>query len=123
MRLSVICAMAAALYAATADAGPLRRYSSRSTTTSCTSDNCGVTSSTTKTTVRGSTATAQGVAEIQAAEGRMGHRGGNRGYEGVGVGNTPEAALAACCNNGGAVIDQGVALGRDGRWYACKRYR
>jgi len=71
---------------------------------------------------RGSTATAQGVAEIQAAAGVMSHHGGNAGYEGVGVGSTPEAALANCCNNGRPVVDQGVAQGRDGRWYACRRY-
>jgi hypothetical protein len=122
--MRVVAAMAVILaLGSTADAGPFRRYVSRSTTTSRTGDACGVTSSTTRTTVRGATATAQGVAEIQAAEGRMGHRGGNRGFEGVGVGSTPEAALANCCDNGGAVIDQGVALGADGRWYACKRYR
>ena len=121
--MRVILGVAIAVACCSAEAGPLRRYSSRSTTTSCTSDGCGVTASTTRTTVRGSTATAQGVAEIQAAEGRLGHRGGNRGYEGVGMGSTPEAALANCCSNGGTVIDQGVARGADGRWYACRRYR
>ena len=101
-----------------AEAGPFGRY--RSTTTTCTSDGCGTTTS--RTTVRGSTSTAAGVAAIQAAEGRMGHHGGNTGYEGVGSGPTPEAALRNCCSNGRPVIDQGVALGRDGRWYACRRY-
>jgi len=43
-------------------------------------------------------------------------------YEGVGVGGSPAAALASCCNNGGAVLEEGVAQGRDGRWYACRRY-
>ncbi|NDD53160.1 hypothetical protein EBZ39_04650 [bacterium] len=73
----------------------------------------------------GHTATAQGVAELQASNGRMGHHGGNAGYEGVGMGSTPEEALGNCCysNSGRAVVDQGVARGRDGRWYACKRYR
>jgi hypothetical protein len=43
-------------------------------------------------------------------------------YEGVGVGGSPAAALASCCNNGGAVLEEGTAQGRDGRWYACRRY-
>ena len=73
----------------------------------------------------GDTSTAQGVAEIQARLGRVGHFGGNRGYEGCGSGPTPEAALANCCysTSGMAVIDQGVAQGRGGQWFACKRYR
>jgi hypothetical protein len=52
------------------------------------------------------------------------HFGGNRGPEGVGMGMSPEAALRNCCfsNSGMAVIDQGVARGPDGRYYACKRY-
>jgi hypothetical protein len=73
----------------------------------------------------GHTGSAQGVAELQASNGRMGHHGGNAGLEGVGMGSTPEEALGNCCysNSGRAVVDQGVARGRDGRWYACKRYR
>lgn len=73
----------------------------------------------------GDTSTAQGVAEIQARLGRVGHFGGNRGYEGCGSGPTPEAALANCCysSSGMAVVDQGTAQGRGGQWFACKRYR
>jgi hypothetical protein len=69
------------------------------------------------------TSTAQGVAEIQARQGRVGHHGGNRGYEGCGSGSSPAAALANCCyaRNGWPVIDQGVAFGH-GRWFACRRY-
>lgn len=71
-----------------------------------------------------SNATAQGVAEIQAKLGRVGHYGGNRGYEGCGSGHSPEAALRNCCysNSGMPVVDQGVCQGRGGLWYACKRY-
>lgn len=71
------------------------------------------------------TATAQGVAELQARAGQCRHFGGNSGYEGVGSGSTPEQALGNCCysRSGMRVVDQGVALGRNGRWYACKRYR
>ena len=76
-------------------------------------------------TYSGATATAQGVAELQASRGCMGHHGGNSGLEGVGMGRSPEEALGNCCysNSGMTVVDQGVARGRDGRWYACKRYR
>ena len=72
----------------------------------------------------GDTSTAQGVAEIQARLGRVGHFGGNRGFEGCGSGPTPESALANCCysNSGMAVVDQGTAYGH-GRYFACKRYR
>lgn len=71
-----------------------------------------------------SNATAQGVAEIQARLGRVGHFGGNRGYEGCGSGSSPEAALRNCCysNSGMVVVDQGVCQGSSGRWFACKRY-
>ena len=119
MTRRIVFAMAALALCTTAEAGPFR-YRSRST--SCTTDGCGATTSSTRTVVRGRTDTAQGVAEIQAAAGAIGHHGGNAGFEGVGSGPTPEAALNNCCNNGGRVIDQGVARGRDGRWYACKRY-
>lgn len=70
-----------------------------------------------------SNATAQGVAELMAQNGSCRHFGGNRGYEGVGMGSTPEQALANCCysRSGMRVVDQGVAFGR-GRWWACKRY-
>jgi len=73
----------------------------------------------------GDTSTAQGVADIQARLGRVGHFGGNSGYEGCGMGMSPAAALANCCysNSGMSVVDQGVAQGSGGRWYACKRYR
>jgi hypothetical protein len=106
-----------------AEAGPFRRSVATSNTQACTSGSCGTTTSVerSRTVVRG-TSTAQGVAEIQAAEGRRAHHGGNTGYEGVGSGPTPEAALANCCSNGRAAIDQGVAQSRDGRWYACRRY-
>ena len=69
------------------------------------------------------TSTAQGVAEIQARLGRVGHHGGNSGYEGCGSGPTPQAALNNCCfsRNGWPVVDQGVAFGH-GRWFACRRY-
>lgn len=68
--------------------------------------------------------TAQGVAGLMARHRSCRHFGGNRGYEGVGMGSTPEKALGNCCysRSGMRVVDQGVAQGSDGRWYACKRY-
>lgn len=109
-----------ALFTFTADAAPRRRsngrtYQSAPTTTYTTSSHMAT----------GHNGTAQGVAEMMASRGTVGHFGGNTGYEGVGSGSTPEQALSSCCysNSGMAVVDQGVACGRNGRWYACKRYR
>lgn len=70
-----------------------------------------------------SNSTAQGVAELCARHRVCKHWGGNRGYEGVGMGSTPEQALRNCCysNSGMRVVDQGVAFG-GGRWWACKRF-
>ena len=72
-----------------------------------------------------STATAQGVANIMASYGRVGHWGGNPGYEGCGMGATPQAAYNCCCygNSGIATVDVGYAQGRNGYWYCCRRYR
>lgn len=76
-------------------------------------------------TVSYSTSTAQGVANLMASYNRVGHFGGNRGYEGCGCGATPAAAYAICCygNSGMATIDVGYAQGANGMWYCCRRYR
>jgi len=110
----LLALVVAACLCSTAEAGPFRRRSSSPQT--CTGPNCSGGAA------AGDTSTAQGVAELQARRGRMGHLGGNSSYEGVGMGGSPEAALANCCNNGRAVVDQGVARGSDGRFYACRRY-
>src|SRR5687768_16839083 len=47
-------------------------------------------------TVSYSTATAQGVANLMAANNRVAHFGGNPGYEGCGCGSTPAAAYNIC---------------------------
>ena len=72
-----------------------------------------------------STSTAQGVANIMASQGRVGHWGGNPGYEGCGMGATPQAAFNSCCysNSGMATVDVGYAQGGNGMWYCCRRYR
>ena len=76
-------------------------------------------------TVSYSTATAQGVANLMASYNRVGHFGGNPGYEGCGCGATPAAAYAICCygNSGMATVDVGYAQGSNGMWYCCRRYR
>ncbi len=83
------------------------------------------TSATNASAVSYSTATAQGVANLMAAYGRVGHFGGNPGYEGCGCGATPAAAYAICCyaNSGMATVDVGYAQGTNGMWYCCRRYR
>jgi hypothetical protein len=82
-------------------------------------------SATTVKTVSYSTATAQGVANLMAAYNRVGHWGGNPGYEGCGSGVTPQAAYAVCCyaNSGMATVDVGYAQGASGMWFCCRRYR
>ena len=71
------------------------------------------------------TATAQGVAQIMASTGRVGHWGGNSGYEGCGSGATPAAAYNNCCyaNSGMRTVDVGYARGSSGMWFCCRRYR
>ncbi len=72
-----------------------------------------------------STSSAQGVANIMASYNRVGHWGGNPGYEGCGCGATPAAAYAICCygNSGMATVDVGYAQAANGMWYCCRRYR
>jgi hypothetical protein len=83
------------------------------------------TSATTVKTALYSTATAQGVANLMASYNRVGHFGGNPGYEGCGCGATPAAAYSICCygNSGMATVDVGYAQGANGMWYCCRRYR
>jgi hypothetical protein len=109
-RAFILAALAVAVFASEAHAWPRRRSSGSSYAAAP---------------AGGDTSTAQGVADIQARLGRVGHFGGNRGYEGCGSGPTPQSALGNCCysNSGMAVVDQGVAQGAGGQWYACKRYR
>ena len=71
------------------------------------------------------TSSAQGVAEIMARTGRVGHWGGNNGYEGCGSGSSQEAAYRNCCfsNSGMTTVDVGYAQSNNGQWYCCRRYR
>lgn len=124
-RLHLILALAlVSLLASTAEAGPFRR---RSSSTTCTGQNCG------RSAPAGDTSTAQGVAEVMAARGRRGHFGGNFGREGVGEGPTRESAIRACCyhpENGRRdskinidTADVGAAQSASGTWFACIRER
>jgi len=109
--------VAVVVLSASAHAGPFSRRVTTTRASSCVGGNCS--SASTRTVTRG----AQGHAEAMAATGSLVHAASHGAtYEGVGVGSTPAAALGACCNNGGAVLEEGTALGRDGRWYACRRY-
>ncbi len=115
----IFMAMALALLATSADAGPWRRSVTTTRASTCSGTSCSTAS--TRTVTRGGGAQAH--AESMAASGSMVHAASHGAtYEGVGVGGSPASALAACCNNGGAVLEEGVARGRDGRWYACRRY-
>ena len=119
-------ALIAVLFSSTAEAAPRWRRRPTYTTPSPVQSSQPATAYTSLTAPvsGGHTGSAQGVAEMMASRGVMGHFGGNSGYEGVGMGSSPEDALGRCCysNSGMAVVDQGVACGRNGKWYACKRY-
>jgi hypothetical protein len=115
----LMAVVAVAVLSTSAHAGPFRRSVTTTRASSCSGGSCSTAS--TRTVTRGGGAQAH--AEAMAASGSMVHAAshGNT-YEGVGVGSTPAAALGACCNNGGTVLEEGTALGLDGRWYACRRY-
>lgn len=71
-----------------------------------------------------SNTTAQDVANCCAADGRLAHRGGNPGYEGLGMASTKEAAYRSCCyaTSGMKTVDVGYAKMRNGSWVCCRRY-
>jgi len=113
----LMAVVAVALLSASAHAGPFSRRVTTTRASICTGGNCS--SASTWTVSRG----AQGHAEAMASSGSLVHAASHGAtYEGVGVGGSPAAALASCCNNGGAVLEEGTAQGRDGRWYAVRRY-
>jgi hypothetical protein len=119
MRILIAIAALVMWSATSAHAGPWRRSVTTTKASTCTGGSCSTAS--TRTVTRGGGAQAH--AEAMAASGSMVHAASHGAtYEGVGVGGSPASALAACCNNGGAVLEEGVARGRDGRWYACRRY-
>jgi hypothetical protein len=111
--------LAVVIVSGAAHAGPFRRSVTTARSSTCVGGSCSSASS--RTVTRGGGAQAH--AEAMAASGSMVHAASHGAtYEGVGVGGSPTAALAACCNNGRAVLEEGTAQGRDGRWYACRRF-
>ena len=69
--------------------------------------------------------TAQQAAEDMARTGILRHcgRAGGR-VEGIGMGSSRDHAIRSCCFWGQRQpVEIGVAQGRNGRWYACVRYR
>jgi hypothetical protein len=128
MRILIAITTVLVVLASPAHAGPFRRRSTATTTTTRPMTSMMNTASTGSTVSeapvrRGTSGGAQGHAESMAASCSMVHAASHGStYEGVGVGGSPAAALASCCNNGGAVLEEGTAQGRDGRWYACRRY-
>jgi hypothetical protein len=113
----LMAVVAVAVLSSAAQAGPFSRRVTTTRASTCSGGSCSTASS--RTVTRG----AQGHADAMAASGSMVHAASHGAtYEGVGVGSTPAAALASCCNNGGTVLEEGVSQGRDGRWYACRRY-
>ena len=118
MRMTIL-AVTLAMMATTAHAGPRRRTV---VTTRPTASVRSVSSPTTTREVVGGGG-AQAHAEAMASTGSMVHAQSHGAtYEGVGMGESPQAALQACCNNGGAVVEEGVAQASSGRWFACRRY-
>ena len=117
MRNGFLAVVALVILSTQAQAGPWKRSVTTTRASTCVGGSCSTAS--TRTVTRG----AQSHAEAMAASGSMVHAASHSStYEGVGVGSTPAAALGSCCNNGGAVLEEGVSQGRDGRWYACRRY-
>jgi len=108
-------------YAQPAQAAPVATSVTAAPTVQLTS----ATTPTSATTASYSTSTAQGVANLMAAYNRVGHWGGNPGYEGCGCGATPQAAYSICCyaNSGMTTVDVGYAQSASGMWYCCRRYR
>jgi len=116
----IVFTLALSLIATSAHASPFSRRSVATTRSStCMDGTCSTAS--TRSVVRGGGAQAH--AEAMASTGSMVHaRSHGSTYEGVGTGGSPQAALRACCNNGGAVLEEGVAQSSSGRWFACRRY-
>lgn len=69
-------------------------------------------------------ATAQGAANHISRTGIFRHHGGNRGFEGIGMGASEAQAIAACCKprHGGPPREIGVARMASGLWVAVCRW-
>lgn len=124
MRKALWLAMVLAVSCSLAHAGPFGRSRSvaRSSESVCVGGQCGGSVEVRQRTVVRASGSAQAHAEAMASTGVLAHAGGLGGvYEGIGYGSSPQSALSSCCNNGGRVIEEGVAFGH-GRYFACRRY-
>jgi hypothetical protein len=129
--MSMLVVMAiVALTPSTASARLFRRANrSNGTTSNYYRTNYSTTTTTTSTQTTSVTqsdvSTAQGVANLMARYNRVGHFGGNPGYEGCGCGSTPQAAYSICCygNSGMTTVDVGYAQASNGMWFCCRRYQ
>ena len=121
MKKFVFALVVTAAVSSFASAGVFRRKAV-CTSGSCQSETVAVEKKTVTTTT---TTTAQGVANLIVFTGRFRHWGGNTfAAEGIGMGNSPESALANCCFYGRRQIaDVGYARMGNGQWVAVARYR
>lgn len=119
MRNALVLAMVLAASCTVTVAGPFGRSRAVSRSSVCVDGQCGEHLEVRqRAVVRG----AQSHAESMASSGRLVHASSHGStYEGIGQGSSPAAALGSCCNNGGVLLEQGVAFGH-GRYWACKRY-
>lgn len=114
-------ALALAAAASSVEAGPFRRKAT------CSSGNCTVAATTTvtRTTVTVTElSSAQGAANYIARTNLFRHHGGHRSFEGIGMGASPDAAIAACCKPrfGGAPREIGIARMANGLFVAVCRW-
>ncbi len=125
MRKNLIAMALVVAVASSSFAGPFGLFNRRTYSNNNTTANSNVTYSQPRFPVaNGFLGTAQGAANYMASILRMGHHGNpTGGYEGVGMGATPQQAISNCCYYGRRPLrDQGVAQGANGMWYACCRY-
>ncbi len=124
MLRSIIAAVAIMILATQSFAGPFGLFSRRGSNNYTTQNVSNTNSGGTVYYDNGELYSAQGVANRMARILRMAHLGNpTGGYEGVGMGASPQAAISNCCFYGRRPLrDSGVAQGANGMWYACCRY-
>ncbi len=116
---TVLAAGMVATVASTVQAGPFGLFNRRGNG----GQGGGTNQGPVRTVAAGTFSTAQGVANHMPSLLRIGHFGGNSGYEGVGCGSTPYAAEMNCCfRNRWQPREVGIAQGSNGMFYACCRY-
>ena len=127
MKKTLIAICLAGLFAGHSDAGVFRKKAAV-----CVSGQCppqttakveSKTVTTTQTTTTSNTSTAAGVANLIVVTGRFRHWGGYNGFEGIGMGATPEAAESNCCyRNRFVPRDRAFARMSNGMWVCVCRY-